>query len=251
MSNDRERQIQNQFTSRVPIYDRRSAWILDTSITGAMVEACKAPRDAQLLDVCCGTGAVGGAFAGRVGRRVGVDLTQAMLDTAKGRLDEVVQGDARALPFPDATFDVVVSRQALHFFHEPDVPIREMARVLKPGGQIVLGQRVPYGKADEAWMSELNFLKQPNLATFMLEEHLTGGLARAGISDVTTRDVQVWESIDDWVASPEVSAENAKKILAHVQNAPESVRKVHPIEQRPDGSTWACWRWVIVTGFKR
>ena len=82
-----ESDVQAQFSTRVPIYDRRSAWILDAGITGAMVEAAAPRGDETMLDVCCGTGAVGAAFAGKVRRRVGVDLTPGMLDAARPRLD--------------------------------------------------------------------------------------------------------------------------------------------------------------------
>lgn len=244
-----ETDVQAQFSTRVPLYDRRSAWILDTGITGAMVEAAQTHGDETLLDVCCGTGAVGAAFAGKVRRRVGVDLTPAMLDAARPRLDEVVQGDVRALPFPDASFDLVVSRQAVHFLPDPGVGIAEMGRVLRPGGRLVLGQRVPYGEADEAWMRELNYLKQPNLQTFILESHLREGMARAGVTGVTARDVTLWEDITDWVTSPEVPEPNRARILAHCRTAPDAVRAVHPIEV--DGeNVRCCWRWVVLTGTK-
>ena len=244
-----ETDVQAQFSTRVPIYDRRSAWILDTEIIGAMVAAAAIRGDETLLDVCCGTGAVGGAFAGAVRRRVGVDLTPAMLDAARPRLDEVVLGDARALPFPDASFDLVVSRQAVHFLPDPGVGIVQMGRVLRPGGRLVLGQRVPYGEADEAWMRELNALKQPNLQTFILESHLRDGMARAGVTDIVARNVHVWEDINDWVTSPEVPEANRARILEHCRTAPDAVRAVHPIEVDGD-AVRCCWRWVILTGTK-
>ncbi len=244
-----EDEVQQQFSGRVGIYDRRSAWIMDPGLLAAMVAVYRGNAQARLLDVCCGTGAVGGAFAGRVRRRVGVDLTRAMLDEASKRVDEVHQADVRALPFDDANFDVVVSRQAMHFFDDPSVPIREMGRVLRPGGQLILGQRVPYGEADAAWMSELNFLKQPNLRTFILESHLLEGMAKAGIENVTVTDYLLWEDMQDWVASPEVPVPNRAKILDHCRNAPASVTAVHPIEV--EGDRIRCrWRWMVATGLK-
>jgi ubiquinone/menaquinone biosynthesis C-methylase UbiE len=244
-----ESAVQSQFSTRVPVYDRRSAWIMDPGLLAAIVGACTAPASAELLDVCCGTGAVVGAFAGRVRRRTGFDLTAAMLDQARPRADHVVQGDARALPFADASFDVVVSRQAMHFFDDPSAPIREMARVLRPGGQLILAQRVAWGDADTAFWTELNFLKQPNLRTFILDEHLVGGMLAAGIRDIVASQHALWESIDDWVASPEVPEPNRAKILEMCRNASAEVRRVHPIEAGPDGVR-CCWRWGIWAGTK-
>jgi len=242
-----EDEVQRQFAGRVGIYDRRSAWILDPGLLAAIVGAYRGGRDARLLDVCCGTGAVGGAFARHVGHRVGVDLTDAMLSQARTRMDEVHQADARHLPFADASFDVVVSRQAMHFFDDPALPIREMGRVLRPGGQLILGQRVPYGEADAAWMAELNALKQPNLRTFILERHLLDAMASAGVGGVTVSDYFLWEDMHDWVASPEVPGPNRGRILEHCRSAPASVRAVHPMEI--EGDDIRCrWRWMVAVG---
>jgi DNA gyrase subunit B len=252
MSNSFEQQVQDQFTERHTIYDRRSSWIMNPGILDMILAASRvavAAADTELLDVCCGTGAVGGAFKGRVRRRVGLDLTQAMLDVASSRLDEVVQGNALDMPFNAERFDLVVSRQALHFFDDPAMVIAEMYRVARPGGQIILAQRVPYGDADTEWMAELNRLKQPNLKTFMLERHLTDGIEKAGFKDLAVTNFGVWESINDWVESPEVSLPNRGRILEHCKTAPARVRAVHPIVVDGD-QVRACWRWVFVSAHK-
>ncbi len=249
MSNSFEQQVQDQFTGRHTIYDKRSSWIMNPGILDMIVAASRAKPDAELLDVCCGTGAVGGAFQGRVRRRVGFDLTQAMLDVASSRLDETVQGNALDMPFPAESFDIVVSRQALHFFDDPSQVIAGMHRVTRPGGQIILGQRVPYGDADTEWMAELNRLKQPNLKTFMLERHLTEGIEKAGYRDLAVTNFGVWESINDWVDSPEVPVENREKILDHCRTAPARVRAAHPMVIDGD-QVRGCWRWVFVSAHK-
>jgi DNA gyrase subunit B len=249
MSDSFEQQVQRQFTERHTIYDRRSSWIMNPGILDMILAASRATADAELLDVCCGTGAVGGAFKGRVRWRVGLDLTQAMLDVARSRLDEVVQGNALHMPFTAQRFDLVVSRQALHFFEDPARVIAEMDRVTKPGGQIILAQRVPYGNADAEWMAELNRLKQPNLKTFMLERHLTDGIERAGYRDLAVTNFGVWESINEWVESPEVPSPNRGKILEHCQKAPARVRAVHPMVVDGD-KVRACWRWAFVSAQK-
>jgi SAM-dependent methyltransferase len=113
--------------------------------------------DEAVLDVGCGRGLllVGAARRLTSGKAVGVDLWQgadlsgnrpaATLENARfeGVADrvEVKDGDARRLPFPDASFDVVISGLALH--NIPDLAgreqaVREIARVLKPGGHVAL-----------------------------------------------------------------------------------------------------------------
>ena len=88
----------------------------------------------SVLDVACGTGVVTRLLADRVGpdsRVVGLDLNDAMLDVARRLRPELrwQQGDACALPFPDGSFDLVVSQAALMFFGDRVAALREMGRV--------------------------------------------------------------------------------------------------------------------------
>lgn len=97
----------------------------------------------SVLDVACGTGVVGRTVAARLnhrGRVVGVDLNPAMLAVAR-RADPRVtwqDGDAAALPFGDGEFDRTLCQAALMFFPEPITALREMRRVTRPGGRVVV-----------------------------------------------------------------------------------------------------------------
>ena len=104
---------------------------------------------ASVLDVGCGTGVVG-LTAARLGARVtGVDLTPELIARAKensalmGVEADWRQGDAEALPLPDASFDFVVSQFGHMFAPRPDVAVREMLRVLKRGGVIAFSTWPP------------------------------------------------------------------------------------------------------------
>jgi ubiquinone/menaquinone biosynthesis C-methylase UbiE len=93
----------------------------------------------RVLDVGCGTGVLAAAAATRVGpsgRVVGLDPNDAMLAVAAGRASTVEwrPGVAEAIPFPDDSFDRVVCQFALMFFDDRTRGLREMARVLRPGG---------------------------------------------------------------------------------------------------------------------
>jgi len=103
----------------------------------------------RVLDVGCGTGVVA-ITAARLGSRVvGLDLTPALLERARensktaGVQVEWHEGDAEQLPFPDASFDVVMSQFGHIFAPRPDVALAEMLRVLKPGGTIAFNTWPP------------------------------------------------------------------------------------------------------------
>ena len=103
----------------------------------------------SVLDVACGTGVVA-LTAARAGANVqGLDLTPELVARAREnaalmRIEASFQeGDAEALPFPDASFDVVVSQFGHMFAPRPDVAIAEMLRVLKPGGAVAFSTWPP------------------------------------------------------------------------------------------------------------
>jgi SAM-dependent methyltransferase len=127
-------------------------WILGP-FAEALVEVVEPRRGESVLDVGCGTGAAARAAArvvGGSGRVVGLDLNVGMLEVARG-IDSTdglgadgaepasidwLEASAIAMPLADASFDAVVSAQALQFVPETDAVAREMRRVLRPGGRV-------------------------------------------------------------------------------------------------------------------
>lgn len=110
----------------------------------------------RVLDVACGTGVLTRAAAlhtGPSGVVIGLDLSPRMLAVA-ARLSPTLtwqEGSAEQLPFPDESFDAVVSQFGLMFVSDPTLALREMMRVLKPGGRLAvavwasLGDTPAYG----------------------------------------------------------------------------------------------------------
>ena len=101
---------------------------------------------AHILDVGCGDGALVFAAASHGAEATGVDPDPAMLAAARTRADKdgitaaFLEGRIERLPFPDAAFDVVVSITVLCFVPDASASVREMVRVLRPGGRLVLGE---------------------------------------------------------------------------------------------------------------
>ena len=108
------------------------------------LEALELETGDQLLDVGCGTGAAVRAAAELVERAVGLDLSPNMLAEARERAiglpgAEFVEGDSENLPFADGEFTAVLCTTSLHHYPRPDAAVREFARVLAPGGRLVIG----------------------------------------------------------------------------------------------------------------
>jgi ubiquinone/menaquinone biosynthesis C-methylase UbiE len=112
-------------------------------------------RDEAVLDVGCGTGnaSIRAALAG--GRVTGVDLTPELFDDARREAATAgvdvawVEGDAEDLPFPDASFDVVLSTFGVMFAPRHRVAARELVRVLKPGGRFAITSWTPEGRTGQ------------------------------------------------------------------------------------------------------
>ena len=109
----------------------------------AVADAAQVRAGHSALDVACGTGVLTREMAARVGRGVratGLDVNAGMLAVAREHAPDVRwhQGSAESLPFPDASFDRVVSQFGLMFVPDPQTSIREMLRVLKPAGRIAV-----------------------------------------------------------------------------------------------------------------
>jgi len=118
----------------------------------------------QALDVCCGTGDLARALAQRGAEVVGLDFNAPMLRIAEdrkrkteGRLPGSIQflhGDAQQLPFIDNSFDIVVVSYGLRNLVSWETGLREMARVAKPGGRLLV---LDFGKPDNALWRWLYF----------------------------------------------------------------------------------------------
>ena len=132
--------VRTMFDRIAPVYDvmnRAMTMGLDRRWRRLTAQAAVSPGD-KVLDACCGTGDL--ALAGRAagGEVVGVDFSEAMLARARRKAPEIewLWADAAALPFPDESFDAVTVGFGIRNLADLEGGLRELARVLKPGGKI-------------------------------------------------------------------------------------------------------------------
>src|SRR6266568_355798 len=121
----------------------------------------------DVLDVACGTGnaAIRAAEAG--GDVVGVDLTPELFEAGREQAEEAgvelewVEGDAEDLPFPDGSFDVVLSTFGVMFAPRHEVAAGELARVLRPGGRMGLTNWTADGVVGQMFRTMGSYLPAP------------------------------------------------------------------------------------------
>jgi demethylmenaquinone methyltransferase/2-methoxy-6-polyprenyl-1,4-benzoquinol methylase len=126
-----------------PTYDRYAALLSfgqDPRWRRFLVSRIEADRDDTVLDVATGTGAVARELLARKGCAVvGLDQSPEMLAEARRRLPadvQLMEGNAESLPFPDASFDALTFTYLLRYVSDPAATLRELARVVRPGGTV-------------------------------------------------------------------------------------------------------------------
>lgn len=134
--------VRSMFDRIAGIYDamnRAMTLGLDVRWRRLAVREVVWPGD-RVLDVCCGTGDFAVEAERRGGRVVGVDFSERMLERARRKSGTIewVQGDALALPFPDASFDAVTVGFGVRNLASLEQGLREIVRVLRPGGRAAI-----------------------------------------------------------------------------------------------------------------
>jgi ubiquinone/menaquinone biosynthesis C-methylase UbiE len=125
------------------IYDARFVPALFAQWGPVVAAEAEVRKGDRVLDVACGTGALTLAVAeivGSVGHVVGLDANPQMLAVARRKPVQIewLEGRAEALPLPDKSFDAVVSQFGFMFFEDKPQALREMMRVLRPGGRLAV-----------------------------------------------------------------------------------------------------------------
>jgi SAM-dependent methyltransferase len=184
-----EESIREEFALQADTFARAEA-LKGAEILGAVVELVPADPEARWLEVACGPAMIGRAIAPRVGSLHGVDLTPAMIEKAREEADregianaEFSLGDATALELEDASFDGAVTRFSLHHVPVPQRVVEEMARVVRPGGYVVVSDHArDEDAALAAWVEEIERLRDPSHWACLTPARLRAIGAAAGLA---------------------------------------------------------------------
>ena len=219
--------IERAFTQQAEAFEDPQYNSLFTTDSEWLFDRLPLTDDDLVLDVAAGTGHVARRMAPKVRAVVATDATEAMLEAGRieakrAALKNVVfmQADAKKLPFLDASFDIVVSRFAVHHFEEPRVQLAEMRRCLRMGGRLAIADLVCDPDADVAeFQNHLERLRDPSHTRMLSLEKLAD---MVNSTDVEFRDVE--RTLGPWLEQtqtpPEARAEIREALEAELAGGP-------------------------------
>lgn len=198
-------EIVDQFTRQAEQF-AQSSTARNEEILERILRMARPERDDDALDIACGPGLVVCALAPLIRYATGIDLTPAMLETARRTQQERDlaniswdHGDVTALPYGDACFNIVTCRFAFHHFPDPLAVLREMRRVTRPGGRIVVADTSPEAEKADAFNS-MERMRDPSHARALPGEELRGLFAAAGMPEVQVERIRLALDLESFLA---------------------------------------------------
>ncbi len=211
--------VQAQFAASAEAYVTSSVHANQPDLQ-RMVDLANPRGDERVLDVATGGGHVARAFAPHVAEVIASDLTPRMLEAAErfitGAGIKNVRfeiADAEALPFPAASFDVVTCRVAAHHF--PNIPrfVREVARVLRPGGVFVLDDTIaPEDRTLDEFINTIEKMRDPTHGRDYTVQEWHSFCTSAGLEVVSSETSRKTIPFDDWCIRMRVDNEMAAEL---------------------------------------
>jgi ubiquinone/menaquinone biosynthesis C-methylase UbiE len=210
----------------------------DAAALKEVVELCQPRPEDEALDVATGTGHTALALAPHVRRVVGLDLTPEMLDqarrlSAERGVDNVdwILGDAEALPFPAASFDIYTVRAAPHHFRRLQKAVAEAHRVLRPGGRAVFVDCAPPREARDL-LNKVEVGRDPSHVLSRTVDEWASLLEEAGFRvDVLRRLEQEWD-FEAWMARMGVAPDITEELAVMIEQAEGPARAALQPERR-------------------
>ncbi len=206
---------QAYFRNHAAEWDRiRALHVADTAVEAAIRTALAGKPFRSLLDLGTGTGRMLELFGPDIERGLGLDLSLDMLLLARDRLERahlrhcsVRQGDIYDLPLPNDSFDVVIVHQVLHFLDDGARAIKEAARVLRPGGRLLVVDFAPH---------EQEFLREQfaHRRLGFAPETVTQWMTAAGLEPVLHQSLAPEPESDGKIAVSLWLARDARALMA-------------------------------------
>jgi len=226
---------QAQFDRQASLYATSAVHRHGASLP-VLVEYADVQPGEKALDVATGTGNTAIALSVAGAEVTGLDVSPKMLQMAQGRAEEegqtirFVEGSAEAIPFEDATFDLVTARHAPHHFRDVAKFLAEVVRVLKPGGRFVMSDGISPTEESKPWFDRWQTLRDRSHWTNRTVDEWRVLAQEAGLT--WTRDTLVPYRLEFpwWTNQSGSTPEAVEALIAHANEATLSIREAVGLE---------------------
>lgn len=192
----------------------------------------RALAPARVLDLATGGGHTALALAGVARRVTAYDVTEPMLQAARGFLRErgaggltFAAGDVEALPFGEATFDLVTCRIAAHHFADVAAAVREVRRVLRAGGSFLLQDILGHDDGEAAaFVTEVERRRDPSHVRAYRAVEWKAFLRAAGLTVIDSAVIAKGRPWEEWTGRTRMTPAARRDLDAFVRAAPERCR---------------------------
>ena len=218
--------IQEQFRRQAEAYERLAS-VTDAEGMRRLVRLTQPTGAERVLDVACGPAFLTMAFAETTRQVVGLDGTDVFVAHAaaearrRGHANlRLVLGDVERMPLAADAFDVVACRAAFHHFPDPEVVLREMMRVARPGARFLIADQVASEDATKARLhNAVERLCDPTHVRALAVSELERLFARLGLAVVFHGASEIDYSVEEWMTHGGPSAEVADEIRRRMRDS--------------------------------
>ena len=223
MKSANQTEIQKSFTQQAENFENGKMNFSKKEYLDYTVSKIAPTGTDNVLEVAAGTCACGRAVAPGARSVTCLDMTPAMLEVGRTEAEKeglhnmhFVLGDAAELPFLDNSFDIVLSRLAFHHFPNTDRPFAEMARVLKPGGKLVMIDMEAAEEALRTSFDGIEKLRDPSHVRCLSKEEMLALYRENGLTIFCDEIVKMPVILQNWMdhtaTPPEIRAQIKTKM---------------------------------------
>jgi SAM-dependent methyltransferase len=250
--------IKEEFSRQASSFEDRAYSFGDPRVLSWILDNVPAAASEVVLDVAGGTGHVARAYAEQALCATVLDLTAEMLEVGKREVDAAgvrnvlfQLGEAGAMPFLAGSFDLVISRFAVHHFPDPAAVLTEMRRVCRPDGRVAVMDLVVAEPERADAYNDRERLRDPSHTRALTADELTSAMGTAGLEIVHFAERDQPILLERWLSQTQAPEDVASRLRADLEaeisgGAPTGMRASHRADE-----LYFTQRWAIAVGRPR
>lgn len=247
--------IKEEFSRQASSFEDRKYSFGDPRVLAWILDNVPAEPSDLVLDVAGGTGHVARAYAEQALCATVLDLTAEMLEVGKGEVDAAgvrnvlfQLGEASAMPFLAGSFDLVISRFAVHHFPDPGAVLAEMTRVCRPGGRVAIVDMIAAEPEHADAYNHRERLRDPSHTRALSADELSSAMRAAGLEVVHFVERERPLPLGRWLAQTNPPEEVAAQLREELEVELAGGASTGMRPRREADELFFTQRWAIAVG---